>query len=141
MSSATDAFRRQHDELLQVVGEMQRLFDVGRLATDANAARTLLSQLEVGLRVHLLMEDRAMYPKLTSHEDPTIAGIAKRYRDEMGGLTAAFGAYTKRWSTAGEIQRDAAGFISESKAIFDALRTRIERENDDLYALVDRVGL
>jgi hemerythrin-like domain-containing protein len=136
----TDNFRRQHDELLQIAAEMTPLLSVDALTREAVKARALLATLAGKLNVHLSAEDNALYPRLLNHRDAQVAELARRFQDEMGGLKEAFGGYLSRWPAAAQIQKDPGQFVKETKGIFEALSRRIDKDNQGLYAVVDRVG-
>ncbi|HHW14797.1 MAG TPA: hemerythrin domain-containing protein [Firmicutes bacterium] len=135
----TDLFRRQHQELLQIVEEISPLLNAGALDKEAVKVRALLATLAGKLKVHLSAEDNALYPKLLNHKDPEVATLARQYQEEMGGLKQAFGEYLSRWPGPAQLQRDLGKFIAETRDIFDALRRRIDKENHGLYAVVDRI--
>ncbi len=129
--------RQEHAELVEIVGrlgkavmlptppEMVGLFDLRR-----ELASTLIG--------HLKAEDWALYPQLMASNDPEIAATAKAFSDEMGGLSDAFAIYAQRWD-AMSINGNWKGFCAESRTIIDALTDRIQRENRELYPLVDRL--
>jgi hemerythrin-like domain-containing protein len=138
--AATASFRKQHDELLAVAGEIGKLLDASRLADDAASARTLLSNLAGKLKIHLAMEDKTLYPRLMQDPDPKVSAMAKRFADEMGGIAEVFGGYMERWPTARAIQEAPQRFVTDTQKLFGALSTRIDRENNQLYPLLDQRG-
>jgi len=138
--TATASFRKQHSELLTVAGEIGKLLDAARLAADATSARTLLSNLAGKLKVHLAMEDKTLYPRLMQDPDPKVSAMAKRFADEMGGIAEVFGGYMDRWPTAKAIQEAPQRFVTDTQKLFAALSTRIDRENNQLYPLLDQRG-
>lgn len=135
--STTQQFRQQHNELLAIATQMSNGFDAGSLAQDAKEMRTLLSELAGKLKVHLAMEDKHLYPKLLSHDNGTVRSTAQQYIDEMGGIAKVFTDYLDRWPHAKAIQENASGFIEETKGLFNALGNRINKENNDLYPLLE----
>lgn len=141
MSQPTENFRRQHDELLQIVGEIVPQLQAEALAKNASTVRSQLSQLAGKLNVHLAMEDKSLYPMLIAHPDAAIAAKATAFSVEMGNIKEAFGGYMKRWATAALIQQSPKEFVSETNSIFATLGQRIERENNDLYARFDHIAM
>lgn len=133
----TATFRHQHIEILRIAAEITALLDVSTLATRADDCRRLLSELAGKLTVHLSMEDRALYPKLAVHARVEVRRIASKYKQEMGGLSETFESYNQRWRSARAIQTEAATFIADTRALFGALSRRIEKEDGELYPLVD----
>lgn len=137
---ATDTFRRQHNELLAVAGEISKLLDAEKLAQDAQAARLLIGDLSGKLKVHLAMEDKSLYPKLLEDSDRQVSDTAKRFVDEMGGIAKVFGEYLDHWPNSRAIQLAPGQFVKETNDLFGALASRIKRENSQLYPLLDRRG-
>jgi hypothetical protein len=134
----TDSFRRQHQEILGLVKELQPHIDVVSLRRDAAPVATGLQRLAAMLKAHLALEDSTLYPKLLAHADPAVAATARRYQQEMGGLQTAFSNYIERWPTASSIQHEPDLFLSQTQQIVAALLARVEREDGELYPMADR---
>ncbi len=137
--SKTKSFRDQHNDLLKIASEISAHLNVDELSNDASEVRSLLSKLLGKLSVHLSMEDKVLYPKLLGHSDERVKSMAKIFIDEMGSFGEAVKAYKKKWLSALQIQKDPSDFIEQTKGIFDALVKRIERENNELYKVVDEL--
>ena len=137
----TEKFRRQHSELLRLAGEIAGMLSVEQLSKDATEAARGLNKLAGLLLVHLTLEDASLYPRLLQHADPAVRTMASDYMTSMGGLKATFEGYAKKWTTAAAIQAGAAAFVTETNGIIDALGKRIDKENNELYALVDRLQI
>lgn len=133
---SVERFLTQHQEIVDIAGQMAKVFRAGTLSGSEHQMASLLSQLAGKLVLHLTLEDEVLYPRLLKHQDPKVQQKAQAYMDEMGGLKTAFGAYQSRWNES-SIKADNEGFINESRKIFQALKERIKRENNDLYPLVD----
>ena len=133
-----DSFRRQHQEILGLVKELQPQLDVTSLRRDAAPVATGLQRLAALLKAHLALEDSTLYPKLIAHADPEVAATARRYQQEMGGLQKAFSDYVERWPTAAPIQQEPEMFVSQTQQVVAALLARVEREDGELYPMLDR---
>jgi len=140
MASKTEMFRTQHKDLLGIVGQLRHLLDPTKLAKDGAPARTLLNQLAGKLNVHLAMEDKSLYPQLLKYKDPAVQAKAKTFMDQMGGIKEAFGAYMAKYPSAQVIEKAAAAFVSDSEGLAKVVAKRMQSEDMDLYALVDRLG-
>jgi len=138
--SATKMYRDQHNDMLGVASEITDRLDAGKLSADASEVRSLLSKLMGKLKIHLAMEDNALYPKLLNSADASVKSLAKKFQDEMGGIGKALDAYKHTWSNALEIQKDPNAFIQQTKELFDALAKRINRENNELYKAADQLS-
>jgi len=137
--SRTEKFREQHRDLVAMVGQLAPHLTPARLAKESAEVRSLLSQFAAKLNVHLAMEDKALYPQLLQHKDPAVQGKAKTFMDQMGGIKEAFSGYMAKYPTAHAIEASPAGFISDTEGLIKVLAARIQAEDSDLYALVDRL--
>ncbi len=125
----------EHRELLGLLGQLS-----AAIARPEPAPQVELFDLRMKICAtligHLKVEDWSVYPMLIAHADPAVAAKARRFNDEMGGLASTFACYSRRWTTM-MIQTHWSGFCSESAEIIEALTRRIEREEAELYPLVD----
>ncbi len=134
----TDNLRRQHKEILEIAGQILSCLNSGALSKDAAHVRDLLSILEKKLLFHLIKEDDSLYPALLTHPAKSVKALAKIYIDKMGGIRKDFTDYMAKWPDAMSIQVNAESFINETKLLFEALSVRIDKEDNELYAFVDR---
>lgn len=129
--------RTDHVELLDICQLLE-----GSIANDRPPSSVDLfgvrKRLTAKLIAHLKAEDWLLYPRLLESEDAEIAGTARAFVDEMGGLAAAFNTYVDSWD-AFRIEREWAGYKAETGGIIAALRCRITRENRELYPLLERL--
>jgi hemerythrin-like domain-containing protein len=137
--SKTAQFRRQHGEIVEIVGQIEACLAPGKLPAAAAAVRSALSTLAGKLSIHLSMEDQSLYPRLKAHADKELRETAAKFDTEMSSIKAAFLAYNRKWSEQA-IKNDPAGFAGETKQIFAALASRIQRENNVLYPLADKAA-
>ena len=134
----TEVFRQQHKELLELVGQIDKLLKPGELAIDSSPVSQLLPVLSGKLRLHLKAEEKALYPVLINHQDETLRALALKYQKQMGGLAGKYEEYAQRWHTKASIEMSAEAFVKETKAVFQALGERIAREDNELYELYDK---
>lgn len=134
--SFTDKFRTQHNEILVIAKEMTAEL---KGSADAAVLRKQLSNLAGKLNFHLAMEDQALYPRLMERKNSDTHALAQKFMAEMGGLGKVFTTYNDKWQVSA-IRKDAAGFASETQAVFAALTKRIARENTELYPLADKAS-
>ena len=133
----TDNFRKQHVEILETVNEILGSMDATSLEKDATKIRHLLSKIAGKINVHLAMEDKSLYPKMINHDSEKVRKIAKTYMNEMSNINQKFKNYISKWPNPMVIQADSRAFIRETREIFAALQRRIERENVELYPLLE----
>ena len=129
--------RSEHAELASIVGRLAEMVERDEPVEAVELFR-IRRELSSTLIAHLKAEDWALYPRLAASADPEVAATAKRFQDEMGGLAEAYNLYAQRWD-AMSIRFNWSGFCSETRDIIAALTSRIIRENEELYPLVERL--
>ena len=134
----TDNLRKQHKEILKTTDQISLYLNAETLSKDATQVKGLLSTLEKTLHFHLIKEDDSLYPGLLTHPAKSIKALAKIYIDKMGGIRKDFMNYMAKWPDAMSIQDNAESFINETKVLFEALSRRIDKEDNELYPLLDR---
>ena len=135
----TASLRRQHNSALQIVARIQFAITTYSGPRDAYAIGIALAKLTGVLRIHFAQEDKTLYPYMMTSTNAEAADLAGRFQHEMGGIGAAFDAFTRRWGSSAAIAADFPAFKAESSAIFAALDHRITRENEELYPLADAI--
>lgn len=137
---STKNLKQHHAELLQMIAGMSKMLDEQKLGQDDSEMRAGLSGFSGKLLVHLSMEDESLYPVLVGYgKDPSVEATATKFINEMGYLRGAFEAYLNKWLAAKAIQRNPADFVQETKSLFSAISGRIDKEERELYAMVDKL--
>jgi iron-sulfur cluster repair protein YtfE (RIC family) len=139
MAAQTESFRQQHAEIMDMVRRIEPNLVPGKLAAGAAEMRSLVASLTGKLTIHLAMEDKALYPSLLKHADAGVRETAQKFIDEMSGIKPQIQKFSSTW-TEQAIRADSARFCAEMRQVFAALGDRIQREDGQLYALVDRLG-
>ena len=130
--------RDEHAQLIEVIGQLGAAV---QQATPPPAVELfeLRAKLARALIGHLKSEDWLLYPRLLESKDPNVAETARLFVEKMGGLAAAFTDYSRQWS-AKAIETDWQAYCQATTEIVTALRTRIEREDRELYPLIEAVA-
>jgi len=136
----SDRFRRQHEELLELAREVDAALDAPGFPANARDVRRMMARLKGKLAVHSTMENDALYPHLFQHGDPSIRVLAQALFEELGGIYETVAGHHLMWSSVELIEADPSGYVRHTREVFDKLRLRMERENDELYPLADREG-
>ncbi|HKU66807.1 MAG TPA: hemerythrin domain-containing protein [Candidatus Baltobacteraceae bacterium] len=129
----TKVYRRQHAALRTLLDETSSHL----VPLDADACRIGLAKLARLLGTHLALEDRALYPRLMTHDDPAVRRAAIKYQASMGRLRPAFDAFHDRWSRCDAIEAAAHEFTAAFRVIAAALRQRMDFEDAHLYRMID----
>lgn len=93
------------------------------------------------LNIHLLSEDDYMYPALKESTDAELKAMAESYSLEMGDLVTEFTAYKNRYNTKNKVLADGKDFLPMTKEVLNKIKSRIEKEDNKLYALIARKGI
>ncbi len=133
----TETFRKQHAEIKTTIDRITELFDVSALKDDAGEVRDLISRLVDKLTIHLLMEDKVLYPRLATSLDAGLKNLAQSFQAETGGLRNTLNIYQKAWSTAEAVQAAPDKFIMESTSFFESLQQRILLEDEKLFSIIE----
>ena len=137
----TEMFRQQHKEILEVLGGLGKAcLSPGNIDSASGASlRAQLVALSGKVTVHLGSEDRSLYPTLLALTGQPPAKVAEAFSKEMGSLAGAFKQFVGHWPTGDSIAADPATFAQECLGVAKALTNRIDREEKELYPLLDAV--
>ncbi|NLP33879.1 MAG: hemerythrin domain-containing protein [Clostridiales bacterium] len=131
-----DNLNRQHvninKEIKYIVNEIKK----GRADIDTAEAALHISRLAGLLRIHLLEEDKFLYPDLLKCSDEAIRDLTKQYIAEMGNLATEYTEFKNSYNTSFKIKNDIDNFLIEADQILKALSNRLSKEDRELYHLI-----
>ena len=136
----TDSYRKHHDDLRLIVGRLEPMLNVAAITADPNAVAGVVRDLFGKFSVHLAIEDSTLYPKYAIHDDVRLREVALSFQIEMGNLSKRFDVYKHDWAGPLAIGRDPASFVAATKDMLTLLKTRVKREEDSLYDLIDKAA-
>jgi iron-sulfur cluster repair protein YtfE (RIC family) len=139
VTAKIESLRQQHDAAEDMAAAILSLIASYRDEYDAIPIARQLGKLNALLRVHLAYEDSVLYPLMMRSGDGEAAALAHVFSAETGSLAPEFEDFARRWSGPTVIDSMFDHFREEAAAVFAALGARIERENDLLYPLAERV--
>ena len=134
----TEKFREQHVEILELANKISDLLNADQLRKDSSEMFKLVSRFTATVKLHLVMEDDVLYPLLREHKDLDIRSLAQKYIYEHGGARYNIIEYAAKWTKIFAIQQNPEGFIKDTKNIFDLLKKRIDKEDNELFPIVDK---
>lgn len=129
----------QHGDLKRHAEGILVLFDRGNLDQDGTAIRLQFSAFARKLRVHLALEERYVCERLLRHSERAIVDKVALHQIEMRSLHRRTAECANRWSSAIDIRGDAAQLIKETRKVLDLTSTRFEKEDRELYPMVERL--
>lgn len=138
LSSPIQRFHAQHADLYRLIDQIETLLHAPATASPAEAIRTAFHQLSAKLRLHLALEDDALYPRLIREGNPQLGNLAQQFQQEMSGLRATYEAFLSQWLHSGAFNRDPAGFAAAVQSLFIPLKDRLHREDMRLYPLAEQ---
>ena len=139
VSARIDSLRQQHDAAEDMAATILSRIGSYRDEYDAIPIAQLIGKLNVLLRVHFAYEDTVLYPSMMGSGDGEAAALAHLFATETGSLAPQFEDFARRWSGPTAIDSMFDVFHEEAATLFAGLAARIERENDLLYPLAERV--
>jgi hypothetical protein len=128
--------KMQHRELTRITMELVPRLEPSELAADASTVRKSLSMLTGILKVHLAMEDKSFYPYLLEHRDEELRKLAGQFLAEREEIQTRYLDFTARWMAPGAIEKDAASFVEETRAVLMQLGTRMLQEDREFHPLI-----
>ncbi|MCX7950867.1 MAG: hemerythrin domain-containing protein [Clostridiales bacterium] len=128
--------KRQHSEIMDIFNEVKGYIKNGTIEGHLDEIVKGLNTISGKLKIHLLNEDRYLYPKLLNSNDIKHNNFGKKYIDEMMEVTNLFSNFKIKYNTSSKIKSDIQGFIKETNAIYEVLLNRIDREERELYKLI-----
>ncbi|QHQ63095.1 hemerythrin domain-containing protein [Anaerocolumna sedimenticola] len=128
---------RQHELIKAEIGFIESAIKKGS-STSINTAEAALhiSKLAGLLKIHLIEEDKFLYPDLLDSKDEEIQLIASQYIREMGDLANTYSEYKSSYNVGSKITAKLDIFVQDTKNMMEALKKRIKKEDDELYHLI-----
>lgn len=130
-------FRQDHAAILASVESLRLLVQAG-VVENADEIAKMMGSMSATIRLHLAAEDRMLYPMLINAGNPEVARIARDFQCEMGGLAGSYLEFSRRWNLASKVAAGSEEFRRDANKVFKALHERIQRENEQLYALAEQ---
>lgn len=138
--SRLNTLKRQHREIIDLI---QSLRD--EIAKDKNKDwdyRLLakkINNLSGYLKIHLVNEDKHLYPRLLESGNKALEEKTRRYIDEMGSLNSTFNEFKGKFNIASKIKNFGEDFESETLLILKKIEERIKHEDKDLYVGLENI--
>lgn len=131
-----DKFKHQHLDILQRIDSLRALTHAGVAANAPALAQGLIGMSAI-IKLHLSVEDQALYPALQRSSDTALAQLGQRFQQEMGPIAAAFDAFARRWNTAARLCADEEGFRRDANDVLRRVYERMKHEDRDFYPRIE----
>jgi hemerythrin-like domain-containing protein len=132
---------RQHDSIMAEIVLLEEEIKKGSNAMDTAKAALHISKLAGLLKIHLLEEDKFLYPDLFNSANNEIKDLAQRYNKEMGSLSEEYTDFKNNYNVGNKLKGKEAVFLSDAKKIIEILKRRISKENTELYRIIKEKNL
>ena len=131
-----DKFKHQHVSILSSIASLRSLAHA-RVARNAAEIARLIVAMSSTIKLHLAVEDRALYPALQRGGNPELARLGLQYQQEMGAIARAYETFARRWNLPESVRRDEQGFRDDANQVLRMVHERMQRENHDFYPRIE----
>jgi len=137
----TDYLGQEHQELSQLLNELQGELQVLNLARDlqSTAARlaVLSRKITLSLHHHILQQEQILFPALEGHMQGIAATLERmRHENQMGEATEkAFFECIEQWVKTGKNRQEV---MKRGRSYVQWVRAHLLKENGRLFPLVER---
>lgn len=129
-------YTSKHAVIEQLLSAIEGTVSPGISEKNAGVVFTVLTKLASAVRSHLASEDTYLYPDLLKSAVPATRKTAETYRDQMTAITQRFEDFIRDFNSTKAILTQKDAFVQEFKAVDSALRTRMAKEEKELYKLI-----
>lgn len=131
-----DKFKHQHADIMSNISALRRLAQAGVAQNAADIARLIVSMSST-IKLHLAVEDQALYPALQRGDNPELARMGQKYQTDMGPIAQAYEAFARRWNRADSVLHDEQAFRDDANRVLRMVHERMQRENRDFYPRIE----
>ena len=131
-----DKFKHQHLDILARIDHLRTLTRAGVIANAGALAQGIVA-ISAVIKLHLSVEDQALYPALQRSDDAGLARLGQRFQHDMGPIAAAFDAFARRRNTAARLCADEAGFRRDANDVLRRVYERMKHEDRDFYPRIE----
>lgn len=134
----TALYRNEHLEIIRIIDDMKPLLDFVQVSGNPLAINKLFIKLSEILSPHMAMEEKHLYPYLYVHHDSNVQIPAIRFYYQHKEILRELKKYQLKWAEIDSIQKRPFEFIQDCNLFCETVRLRIEKENTELFPLVER---
>ena len=131
-----DKFKHQHLDIMSNITALRQLAQAGVAQNAANIASLIVSMSST-IKLHLAVEDQALYPALQRGNHPELTLLGAQYQKDMGPIAQAYEAFARRWNRPESVGRDEQGFRDDANRVLRMVHERMQRENRDFYPRIE----
>jgi hemerythrin-like domain-containing protein len=132
--------KQQHAEVCDLMKVLSILFKNEEVRYSKVTFR-LFEELISSLKNHFSLEDKTLYPNLLTHEDSEVKKVAGHFVSGTKAINQFFVKYAHQWSNIESAKADTDAFLRETEGLFDFLKKRIDAEEKQFFAIVEKKDL
>lgn len=129
--------KEQHTEICDLMKVLSILLKNEEVCHSKVTFR-LFEELVNMLKNHFTLEDKTLYPSLLVHDDHEIKSVAGHFVSGTKAINQFFTKYARQWSSPEATQNDTDAFLRETDGLFDFLKKRIDAEEKQFFAIVEK---
>lgn len=135
-----EKFKHQHLEIHLAIVSLRDLAKGGIAANAPEIARHIISMSSL-IKLHLAVENTALYPALQASGDPAVARLGAKFQHEMEDIAATYVAFARRWNNVGNISKEPEEFRADANRVLKVLHGRMRQEDTDFYPVIEAVAV
>ena len=132
---------KQHNLIMDEVYFIESEINKGPARFNVIETALHISKLAGLLKIHLLEEDKFLYPNLLNSADVELKTLTKEYITEMGNIADRYTNFKNSYNVAYKINRDVNKFLEDTMVMMKDIRERISKEEQELYFLTKQKGI
>jgi hemerythrin-like domain-containing protein len=136
-----EKMNKQHSVVMEEVSFIEG--EISKGPARINVAETALhiSKMAGLLKIHLLEEDRFLYPNLLNSSDAELQALTKEYISEIGNIADRYTNFKTNYNVTSKINKDVDKFLEDAKVMMKEIKNRISKEDRELYFLAKQKGI
>ena len=127
----------QHARLRILIDSINKMLESCSTKDEIDLLISKIVELAGVLRIHLNNEDRYLYPRLMTSKNNEVMNVATEFDSKMGDLSNNFISFKTRYNSYENINKNPQAFISEFKNVISKLIKRLDKEDKELYPLIE----
>lgn len=131
-----DKFKQQHVDIIKCISDLRELSRSG-VGDNAEKISQLIISMSSMIRLHLAVEDNALYPALKTSSNSSLARMGERFQDEMGSIASAYLSFARRWNTAANLRQNPDEFRADANNVLKLLFDRMRQEDTEFYPAIE----
>lgn len=129
-------YLKQHDDIRNEIKTLKELIKNGGLDEHSGKIALHVSSLSGKIKIHLLSEDKYLYPTLLNMGNEDLRMMAGTYQNEMGSLADNFAKFKDMYNTQNKIMQNKFSFESDMNNIIGQIEKRLVKEEGELYKMI-----